>query len=152
MFVQILPPSSLVSTLITGISYFLMFRLDVLLQIITPDTLVITLVTLKFLKVAVVLFLLMFVKTAFQLCFVFTLITVYVVDVVVDLIMFLKIFFSSSGVVTGGTPKFFFIVFFVNFLYVLEVARLTVETFITKLTLFLCVGFPFMFLKVTDIL
>ena len=90
------------------------------------------------------LFLPMFVKIYFQLCFVLTLITVYVVNVVVDFIMFLQIFFSSSGVVTGGTPQnwafllnfFFFMVFvfFMNRLHVFEVAILAIETLMTELT------------------
>ena len=101
---------------------------------------------------------LMFVEVHFQLCFVFTLITVQVVDIVVDFIMFLKTFSCSSGVVTGGTPQkvlnfvfFMIIVFFMNTLYVFEVAVLTPATFITELTHSETFS-QFVILYITDIL
>ena len=134
MFVQILPPRGLVSTLITGISHFLMETLDVSLQIIPPDTLVITLITFIFLKAVVMLFFLMFFEMHFQLCFVLTLITIYVVDVVVDLIVTLKKTFLTSGEVTGGTLQnwFFYLTFyFMNFIYVFVIASFTQKNFVT---------------------
>ena len=74
----------------------------------------------------------------------------------VDEVMSLKKIFSVSGVVTGGTHEFFFhfmnFISFMNFLYVFEVGVLAEKTFITELTLFLCVGSPFMFVNLTDIL
>ena len=89
VFLQVLQPCSLVTTLITRISHILVYTLLVLLHVVSPHTFIITVLTFMLLRAAVVVLLYVVIKTLFSFSFKIALVTVYVCDVMMCHIMYL---------------------------------------------------------------
>ena len=87
VFLQVLQPCSLVTTLITRISHILVYTPLVYLHVGFPHIFIITVLTFMLLGAVVVVLIYVVIKTYFSFSFIITLVTVYVCDVMMCHIM-----------------------------------------------------------------